>query len=419
MGNEKVITMNAVKNRKIDPISWEFKTYTKDGAEVPLKVWQNLKCVLNRHNITLRLNLINHEIDFLGLRGSDSRNGKVTDIYSLQMQEGLRLSRGETEASIMRIAEENAYNPFLEMLKANENKDIKIIAEVFNCLTINYDYIVYEDFFNELFVKWCINVVKMSENTLEKAYRSQGVLILQGLQGGRKSTFFEKLMPNKDFFKGDTSLNPEKTDSVMQNTKYILVEWGEIDSTLKAEQSKLKQFITATDDEYRAPYAHLPERYPRRTSYCGSVNKVDFLKDETGSRRFWVIPVVGIVDIDSLEKIDIKKFWGAVYHLWKNKLVTDYLNQEQLEKLSEINSGFNFETDTTIILNEKLDWSLDKEDWDVYGIAEIADYLMIKDKKQVKIELEKKGLEYKVHRRPGRASKKGFKIPKIEVNLMN
>lgn len=418
MGTEKIITMNAVKNRRVDPISWEYKTFNKDGAEIPLKVWQNLKCVLRKHNITLRLNLINHEIDFIGLNGSDSRNGKVTDIYSLQMQEGLKLSRGETEASIMRIAEENAYNPFLEMLIANENENTKIIADVFSCLSINYDYIVYEDFFKELFVKWCINVVKMSTNTLEKAYRGQGVLILQGMQGARKSTFFEKLMPDKSFFKGDTSLNPEKVDSIMQNTKYVLVEWGEIDSTLKAEQSKLKQFITATDDEYRTPYAHLSERYPRLTSYCGSVNKVDFLKDETGSRRFWVIPISGIIDIDTLEKIDIKKFWGAVYYIWKNNIISDYLSLEQQETLAELNSKFNFETDTTIILNEKLDWEMDKEDWEVYNISEIADYLMIKDKKQVKIELEKKGLKYTVHRRKGRDSKKGFKIPKIEVNLL-
>lgn len=413
----KVISMDNIKNRRRDVVDWEYVTYNKEGQPIPMKIWENLKVVLENNGIILKLNLINHEIDFVNLNGSESRNGRITDIYSLQVKEGLNMSRSEVESSIVRIAELNAYNPFLELLEANTEDNPAIISEVFSCLNVNPDFDKYGDFFKMLFIKWGINVVKLAHNTLRNSYRSQGVLILQGGQGGRKSTFFENLMPDKELFKGDMSLNPEKTDSVMQNTKYALVEWGEIDSTLKGEQAKLKQFITATDDEYRAPYAHLAERYPRLTSYCGSVNKTDFLKDETGSRRFWVIPVVGECDIEKLASLDINKFWGAINYMWENQLILDYLPKDQQEVLQELNSRFNYETDTTIVLNEKIEWDMDKEDWDVYNITEICNYLMIKDKKQLKIELEKRGLEYKTYRRPGRSNKQGFKIPKIDLSL--
>lgn len=411
-----VISMEKIKNKANGDINWKYITYTAKGDIVPEKVWENLEVLLNHHNIKLKLNDINHEIYFSNLNDANSRNGKITDIVSLQAREGLRMPRNEVELSVKRIAEQHSFNPFIEMVQANANEDYKIIAEVFDCLHINPEYEKFYELFQTLFTKWAINVVKLAHNTLEKGYRGQGVLILQGGQGGRKSTFFEKLMPNKEFFKGDMSLNPENKDSVMQNTKYILVEWGEIDSTMKGEQAKLKQFITANDDEYRAAYERVAERYPRITSYCGSVNKTDFLKDETGSRRFWVIPVVDKCNISKLESIDINKFWGAVYSLWKSGTVLDYLPPEEEKILAELNSSFNYETDTTIILNEELDWESEDDEWEVYSITEICRYLSIKDKKQLKIELEKKGLKYQSHRRPGRNNKKGFRIPRI-VNI--
>ena len=66
-------------------------------------------------------------------------------------------------------------------------------------------------------------------------------------------------MPEKSLFKGDKTLDPDKTDSIIQNTNYILVEWGELDSTLKGEQSKLKQFITSSNDEYLHHMQDLPK----------------------------------------------------------------------------------------------------------------------------------------------------------------
>ena len=154
-------------------------------------------------------------------------------------------------------------------------------------------------------------------------------------------------MPQKEWFKGDKSLEPDKVDSVMQNTRYILVEWGELDSTLKGEQAKLKQFITSTNDEYRSPYERLSEKHPRLTSYIGTVNKKDFLKDETGSRRFWIIPI-NMCDASKLNEIDMREFWGAVYSLWLSGEVKEYLTREEQDMLSDINKEYNYENDISI-----------------------------------------------------------------------
>ena len=192
----QLITIDNVLAGKKDIIDWLYIGYKKDGGTFPLKVWENLECVLQKHNIKLRLNLINHEIDYLGLNGSQTRNGKMTDIYALQIKEGLGLSREETANSIMRIAEKYSYNPFVDMLKSNKNDDFAIIKDMFEVLEIEEDNEEILNYYSTIFVKWLLNVVKMAHNTLDNNFSGQGVLVLQGGQGCYKSTFCRNLLPN-------------------------------------------------------------------------------------------------------------------------------------------------------------------------------------------------------------------------------
>lgn len=326
------------------------------------------------------------------------------------------MSRDEVFNAMSRIAENNAYNPFVDLLKKNKNDKYSLINDVFNCIEINDENEENRDYYFTLFTKWCINLVKMANNTIEKEYRTAGILILQGEQGCRKTTFVEKLMPIRSLYKGDKSLNPEKTDSVIENTKYILVEWGEVDNTVKGDQAKLKQFITSSSDEYRSPYSRYAEKHPRLTSYVGTVNKVDFLKDETGSRRFWIIPVKGF-DFNKLEAIDKAEFWGAVYSLWLRGDIKDYLENDEMEMLNKINRGYNYKNDISYILDEKIDWECPEEEWEIYNVTDLANCLLISEKKSIRIELEKRGIKYKSHRLKSGRTKNGFKLPRIEVRF--
>lgn len=409
----EVLNMDNLRGRGKSDL-WEYVTYNKDGSPIPVKVWQNLNCVLERHGIQVKYNEISKEEEILGLN-IEGNNAKLTEIVSLQMLEGLRMSKELVNDSINRIAVENSYNPFLDMIRQYENNDLDIIKEVFNCININPEFQENIDYYSSVFVKWCISVVSMAHNTLQDNLSSHGVLVLQGGQGCFKSTFARKLMPNNQWFKGDKTLDPNSTDSIAQNTKYILVEWGELDSTLKGEQAKLKQYITATNDEYRKPYQSKSEKYPRITSYIGTVNKRDFLKDETGSRRFWIIPV-DKCDITKLESIDMCSFWGAVYSLYKKDTIKCYLESEELEKLTEINKGFNYQNDISIVLDEKLDWETPMSEWSVYNATEISEYLYIRELKALKLELERRGIPYKNYKVNGN-QKKGYKIPRIEVRF--
>ena len=57
----------------------------------------------------------------------------------------------------------------------------------------------------------------------------------------------------------------------------------------KSERNAVKQFISRCEDTYRAAYGRRTENYPRRCLLVGTTNEKEFLKDETGERRFWPV----------------------------------------------------------------------------------------------------------------------------------
>ena len=400
---------------------WKYVKPVKRNNETvyaPLRIWQNLNLLLQRENIHLKYNIISKEVEATGSIKS-TRNVLLTDIYTLNKVQGLNMSREEIKHSIDKIAVSNCYNPFIDYLKENENDNYGLIDDVFNCININQEFTGNIKLYKTYFTKWLLNVVRMAHNTLENAYESQGVLVLQGGQGTYKSTFCKKLLPYGKWFKGGKSIDPTNKDSIKENTKYILVELGELDATLKGDQAKLKAFITADSDEYRSPYATYEEKHPRITSYCATVNKRDFLKDETGSRRFWIIPTENC-NIEKMNDINISEFWGSVYSLYKSEKVAYWLTKEENEALNISNMNFNVENDISIALDETFNWDQNKIAWKVYTVTELCNILDVKEKKALKNEMERRNFKYKAHRDNYHSKpKSGYKLPNINQKEAN
>lgn len=410
---KKVFSINDVKNKKsnVSLIQFPEVKYLKDGGTVPIKTMANLEYLLNYYGINPVMNKITHELTLqMEGRKFKKRGEMLTFVYDLQVKEGLNLNRAVCDEYLIDIANRKEINPFVDMLKKYRNDNHDIVLDVFEkCLTLQDDALEDAEYYFTLFYKWLLNVVKMAHNELENRYSSNGVLTLQGEQGCRKSTFARKLMPLNDLFKDGVSLDPDKTDSVIQNTKYILVELAELDTTLKADQGKIKQFLTNTTDEYRVPFGRVAEIYPRLTSYIANVNKKDFLKDETGSRRFWVIPVKSC-NIEEFDNFNMFEFWGAVYDMWLTNYSIDWLTKEEEAKQKIINRQFNAQTDISIILDDKVDW--ESNDLKVYKLTEIAEKLNIKEKKALANELMRRGIPNQPYKVDGK-SIRGYKIPFI------
>jgi putative DNA primase/helicase len=113
------------------------------------------------------------------------------------------------------------------------------------------------------------------------------------------------------------TVDPHSKDDVMKATRYWITELGEIDSTVrKADVGALKAFLSDQRDVYRRPYKEVTESFVRRTLFAASVNPQHFLKDTTGNRRFWVVPVerMNVWGPDGILTIDMQQVWAQFAH---------------------------------------------------------------------------------------------------------
>ena len=251
------------------------------------------------------------------------------------------------------------------------------------------DCIITKKSFNQrlkriLITKWLINTARIVYNN-EGNMNVEGVLTLQGSQGLGKTRFIKKIIPL--YVKTGIDLDPSDKDKINQCIKYWVCELGELDSTLKKDLAKLKAFLTEQEDEYRKPYAAFPVKYPRMTSFYATVNQGDFLKDETGNRRYWVIPVKKI-DFEKLEEIDINQLWGEVMHLLCSNKYAHYLTSDEMRMLTESNGEFTPINNVEIMVEGGFNWQSPKESWGWMSSSDIARTFNLKSTKGLKGAME-------------------------------
>ncbi|MCD6381805.1 MAG: hypothetical protein J7L43_02405 [Candidatus Aenigmarchaeota archaeon] len=259
---------------------------------------------------------------------------------------------------ITALANSDYCNPLMDYAKEShikymdnpEYKDHDYIGEMAKTITANETTPFYK---REILEKWfiqCIAVWDYERTTPRQDAKEkfESVLVLQGKQGIQKTKFFSALLPKdkEHYIKTGAMLNPSDKDSLMQNTSYGIVELGELESTFnKSDIGALKAFLSNSWDEYRVPYGKTASRNKRCTSFCGSVNESGFLRDPTGARRFWVLPVQRI-DFKAFESIDKDLLWGQAYDLYMNGEKwwfdeTDTKVNKELQKLHNIHKAYS------------------------------------------------------------------------------
>jgi predicted P-loop ATPase len=158
--------------------------------------------------------------------------------------------------------------------------------------------------------KWVISAVA---RVFEPGCKADCVLILEGEQGIKKSSALKALAPA--WFTDDIADLGSK-DSSMQVHGVWIIEIAELESMSKAEIGAIKAFITRTVDRYRPPYASRLVHQARQCVFAGSVNGSDYLRDDTGGRRFWPIRC-GDINVEALAR-DRDQIWAEAMQRYRN-----------------------------------------------------------------------------------------------------
>ncbi len=128
---------------------------------------------------------------------------------------------------------------------------------------------------------------------LEPGCKFDTVLVLDGMPGIGKSTMLRKL--GGQWFADSLHLSDIKDKTAAEKLQGVwIMEIGEMQGSRKADVDVLKGFLSRQVDEYRPAYGRTVERHPRTAIICGTTNsQTGFLRDVTGNRRFWPVPVSG------------------------------------------------------------------------------------------------------------------------------
>jgi hypothetical protein len=114
--------------------------------------------------------------------------------------------------------------------------------------------------------------------------------VLEGPGGLGKSTLVEVLAGSAWFSNTHFEVGRGK-EGQEQVQGLWLYEIAELTTFGKAEINIIKAFISAKVDRYRPSYGRVVESYARQCVLVGTTNESTYLRDRSGNRRFWPIPV--------------------------------------------------------------------------------------------------------------------------------
>lgn len=120
------------------------------------------------------------------------------------------------------------------------------------------------------------------------------VMVLEGKQGIGKSTALEILGGE---WHTPLTTTPDNKDFFMALQGHAIVEFSEGETLSRTEIKQLKSIISQLEDVYRSPYDREIKKHPRRCIFAMSTNQSEYLKDETGNRRWLPVECVGQVNL--------------------------------------------------------------------------------------------------------------------------
>lgn len=318
----------------------------------------NIQYILDQIGICTRLNIQTHkpEITFKddGISVfANSEDETLRCILDTAQMCGITSNGAGSEVPkvIAEMAQNDTYHPMADWVTSKPWDGVNRFDDIANAVKL--EDAEHLPMWRIYLRKWLIQCVQAVCGWQEpKQMRS--CLVLSGEQLIGKSRFFGSLVPSQFFLEGAhlELQGGSAKDSIMQTTAYPIVELGELETTFsKSASGQLKAFLAMRKDFYRAPYDARAKEWPRCTSFCGTVNKTDFLVDDTGSSRFWPMRVVAV---NPDHGIDMQQLWAEV-HTWWISGEQWWLDDKEDKQRAILSEQFEVVTDVKELAAEWLD----------------------------------------------------------------
>ncbi len=221
---------------------------------------------------------------------------------------GIKVSDRDLKAAVVLAANNNAFHPVREYLEAQTWDGVPRVDSLFTT------YVGAPDDAYSRSVSRMMLVAAVTR-IFEPGHKFDFAVILEGLQGKRKSTFIQ-VLGKKWFAELDGDFHdPKQMVELMQGA--WIMEIPELSGFGRADVRSIKAFISRQRDRARLAYARRAGEFPRQCIFIGSTNDREYLKDDTGGRRFWpMLCTFTEIDIEGLEA-NVDQIWAEAITIYR------------------------------------------------------------------------------------------------------
>ena len=275
-----------------------------DTHESPLaKQYKRVRSVWGRQ---LRFNELSGEVELAGAE-LDLDEARIR----LALEHDIELPAANTETILVGLAKTNSYHPvltYLDCVAKTHGTDTSILTGLAaRCFGST------EPISERMLTRTLIAAVA---RVYQPGCKVDTALILQSPKHGQKKSSFFKELAGAGWFDDSMGESSNKDEQLKLHLNWF-VEWPELESVFgRKDQSVVKAFLSCATDLVRPPYAKKHKRLHRRSIIVGSSNRDDFLSDPTGNRRFWVIPVKKMINLD-IVRTERDRIWAAAVALYR------------------------------------------------------------------------------------------------------
>ena len=296
-----------------------------------------------KNHFIIRRNIVTQEYECKDINKPDFDSMNENNIFIKMQISGLNLSLNNLIA-LLKSDFIQEYNPFTEYFKNLPVWDTKT-----DYISFLASFVKTADRqrFDSHFKKWFVRVIACA--LVDGIFNKQAFILVHDKQNSGKSTFCRFLCPPtlNNYIAENLSIDKDSRILLCRN---LLINLDELSTLSKVEINSLKSLFSKDKINERLPYDRRNSILPRRCSFIGSTNQVEFLNDETGSVR-WLCFVIDEIDWDYSSKVNIDMVYAQAYYLFKNGFQYDITALEVKEN-DEYNRQFLINTPEKELVNK-------------------------------------------------------------------
>ena len=327
-------------------------------------------------NYDFRYNTFSNEIEYKLKKKKDFIEFDDWEFNSLMIQldyKGIHLADYKLRQLIVSVYIGEKYDPAKEYIYSLPKWDgktdyiKKFLDQLYLVKEKDREYVL------KGFKKWFVAFIMSFIRDQPTPYNINQVafILLSKKQGVYKSTWLGSIIPEhlRLQYYYPNSFSAHNKDHLKYLATRMLINLDEMESYNKTDIGEMKSIISIPQISLRLPYGRTDINRKRRASFCGSINERQFLRDETGSRRWFIVEIDGI---DYKENYNVDGMYSQAKELLLQKYQYwfDGSDISEMDKRNVEYTDVSIEEELLLKYFEKPD--IDDKDFQTLTASEVA-----------------------------------------------